>query len=71
MWKVPKGQGMGKCHGAAHEESARRAIDEGSAEANEESKCFVEGNERSEGPKRGNNWSMLPEGADRILDVGV
>ena len=70
MWKVPEGQGMGKCHGAVDEENAARAMDEEIAKGQWMKKVCIEGNRWSEGPK-GNNWSMLHERADRILDVGV
>ena len=70
MWKVPKGQGMGKCHGAADEENAARAMDEESVKGQWMKKVCIEGNGGSDGPK-GNNWSTLSEGADRILAVGV
>ena len=65
MWKVPKGQRMGMCHGAANEESAERAMDEESAEGQWMKKVLIEGKRCSEGPK-GNNWGTLSEGADRI-----
>ena len=61
---------MGKCHGAADEENAARAMDEESAKGQWMKKVRIEGNRWSEGPK-GNNWSTLPEGADRILAMGV
>ena len=51
MWKVPKGQRMGKCHGAADEESAARAMDEESVEGQWRKKIFVEGKGWSEGPR--------------------
>ena len=42
MWKVPKGQRTGMCHGAADEESAERAMDEESAEGQWMKKVLIE-----------------------------
>ena len=57
MWKVHKGQRIGMCHGAADEESAEKAMDAESAEGEWMKKVLIEG--------------TLPEGADRILALGV
>ena len=61
---------MGKCHGAADEESAARAMDEESAEGQRVKEILIVGSGWSETPK-GNNGSTFPEEADRILAVGV
>ena len=57
---------MEKCHGAADEENAARAMDEESAKEHWMKKVRIKGNRWSEGSK-GNNWSTLPKGADRKL----
>ena len=56
--------------GAVDEESAARTMDEESAEGQRVKEILIVGSGWSETPM-GNNGSMFPEGADRILAMGV